>query len=118
MPYMMEQLGVDGSIFVKNTAGQWETFPRGSVEANLYLQLLQTNGTVINLPNTLSPNSSFPSYPSQGNSLSGYTLVSFIISLIALSLFAVLVPFVSWTVYTQQCIRKGDYKLLQKPAND
>jgi hypothetical protein len=47
MPYVMEQLaviGADGSVLVRNTAGQWETFPRDSDMVKQYMEILR-NGT-------------------------------------------------------------------------
>ncbi len=48
MPYAIEQLaviGADGSVLVRNTAGQWETFPRDSDMVKQYMEILQSNGT-------------------------------------------------------------------------
>jgi hypothetical protein len=48
MPYVIEQLaviGADGSVLVRNTAGQWETFPRDSNMVKQYMEILQRNGT-------------------------------------------------------------------------
>jgi hypothetical protein len=96
LPGLVEQLVVfaaDGSILVRNTAGQWETFPRESVQALLYLKLIQ-NDTTLNPPSTLSPNSSSESpfvSPSQANNLSSYTLASLIMSSVAVASLIILV---------------------------
>ena len=48
IPYVVEQLavmGADGSVLVRNTAGQWETFPRDSDMVKQYIEILQSNGT-------------------------------------------------------------------------
>ncbi len=101
---LVEQLvvfAVDGSILVRNTAGQWETFPRESVQALLYLKLIQ-NDTTLNPPSTLSPNSSSPFVsPSQANNLSSYTLASLIMSSVAVaSLIILVLVLISHAVYT------------------
>ena len=111
IPGLVEQLVVlaaDGSILVRNTAGQWETFPRESVEATLYLELVQNNGTILNPPSTLSPNSSSPLVAaSQANNLSSYTLASLILSSVAVaSLIILVLVLISCTVYTQRCKKR------------
>ena len=53
VPYIVNQLAVlgsDGSVLVRNTAGQWETFSPDSDEASLYHELLRSNGTNMNPP--------------------------------------------------------------------
>ena len=47
---MVEQLtvmGADGSLLVRNTAGQWETFLRDSDMVKQYIEILQSNGTAV-----------------------------------------------------------------------
>ena len=48
MPYVIEQLavmGADGNLLIRNTAGQWETFPRDSDMVKQYVEILQNNGS-------------------------------------------------------------------------
>ena len=50
MPYVIDQLavmGADGSLLVRNTAGQWETFPRDSDMVKQYMEILQNNGSAL-----------------------------------------------------------------------
>ena len=62
VPYIVNQLAVlgsDGSVLVRNTAGQWETFSPDSDEASLYHELLRSNSTKMNPPTT-PPSTDFP----------------------------------------------------------
>ena len=63
VPYVVEPpavLGSEGSLLVRNTAGQWETFAPDSEEAIRYIALIQ-NGTIADLPTDSSVTNSFTS---------------------------------------------------------
>ena len=59
VPYIVNQLAVlgsDGSVLVRNTAGQWDNFTPDSDEASLYHELLQSNSSQRNPSTTNGTN--------------------------------------------------------------
>ena len=102
VPYATERLtviGSDSSIIVRNTAGQWIIYPRDSDEAMSFYELLQQiNDTMMdpdtNINSTTSPNVDGETSRASGknnNNISAATLVSLVLSTIAVASVIVIV---------------------------
>ena len=88
-PYVVEQLtvmGADGSLLVRNTAGQWETFLRDSDMVKQYIEILQSNGTAV-VTGQLSVNDSSSGFPNSDaeSGLSVVMLASLVLSTAAIA---------------------------------
>ena len=101
VPYVVDQLavmGADGSVLVRNTAGQWETFPHDSDVVKRYIDILQSNDTAAAFtvqPMSNDSNSSFfePADESDSDirSPSIFMLASLVLSTVAIASVIILV---------------------------
>ncbi|MCG8623898.1 MAG: hypothetical protein MJE68_18135, partial [Proteobacteria bacterium] len=116
VPYVIEQLavmGVDGSLLVRNTAGQWETFPRDSDMVKQYVEILQSNGTAPAAgftdqltDNIKDSNSSFlePNVENSTKTPSAFTIATLLLSTAAIALVILFV--FGWITCKLQSLRR------------